>query len=155
MEPKVSDGLTIKEAEFARLVACGHTQTDAIALVSNLKRAKPETIRNMGCKFMARPHVKARVRELLKAARIEDILTVGQHVRDILDHRNAAFADGNHTAVAAHDKTLAQILGMTSLRVVVDPEKSQSDEDLVASLAQGDEHKARMLRAVMGKDGFA
>ena len=44
--------------------------------------------------------------------------------------------------------------GMTSQTLVLSREKLQTDEELVASLAQGDEHKAAMLRTVLGKDGF-
>ena len=154
METK-PDGLTPKQREFARLVACGHTQADAYRIAYDVKRAKPETVARNASKLMHNTYVATRVKELLREARVEDILSVGEHMLHIIEDREAAKADGNHTAVAANNRTLATILGMTTNTLVLAAEKSETDDELVARLAGGDAHKATMLRAIIGKDSFA
>ncbi len=154
METK-PDGLTAKQREFARLVACGHTQADAYRLAYDVKRAKPETVARNASKLAHNTYVATRIRELLREARIEDILTVGEHMRGVLNDLEVARAQQNRTAVAALDRVVAQILGMTSERVFVGAEKSETDDELIARLAGGDAHKATMLRAIIGKDSFA
>ncbi len=153
METK-PDGLTAKQREFARLVACGHTQADAYRRAYNVVRAKPETVARNASKLAHNTYVATRIRELLREARIEDILTVGEHMRGVLNDLEVARAQENMTAVAALDRVVAQILGMTSERFVLGAEKSESDDELVARLSGGDEHKAAMLRSIIGKDSF-
>ncbi len=146
--------MTAKQREFARLVACGHTQADAYRLAYDVKRAKPETVARNASKLMHNTYIATEVRELRKAARVEDIISVGEHTAHILEDRLAAKADSNHTAVAAFDRTLATVLGMTNSTVLVAAEKSETDEQLIARLAQGDEKRAAMLRSIIGKDTF-
>ncbi len=154
METK-SDPLTPKQREFTRLVACGYSQAAAYRLAYDVKRAKPETVARNASKLMHNTYIATEVRELRKQARVEDIVSVGEHTAHILEDREEAKADRNHTAVAANNRTLATILGMTSNTVVWAAEKSETDDELVARLSGGDEHRAAMLRAIMGKDSFA
>ncbi len=72
----------------------------------------------------------------------------------LCEDREAAKADGNYTALAAFDRCLATVLAMTSSTLVVSAEKSETDEQLIARLSQGDEHKATMYRVLIGKDSF-
>ncbi len=154
METK-SDEMDPKEARFCVLRACGHSQSDAYRFAWDCKRAKPESVHRMAHRIAQRVHVKSRIRELLRQARVEDVLSVGEHMAHILEDRLAAKADRNHTAVAANNRTLATILGMTSNTLVLAAEKSETDEQLTTRLSGGDAHKAEMLRAIIGKDSFA
>ncbi len=153
METK-PDRLTAKQREFARLVACGHTQADSYRFAYDVKRAKPETVARNASKLMHNTYIATEVRELLREARVEDIISVGEHTAHILEDRLAAKADSNHTAVAAFDRTLATVLGMTNSTVLVAAEKSETDEQLIARLAQGDPVKETHLRALIGRDSF-
>lgn len=149
------DELNGKQAEFCRLVAQGASQSDAYRLSHDATRQRPTSVHVAACKLKAKPKIGQRIRELLRQARVEDIVSVGEHTVHILEDREAAKADRNHTAVAANNRTLATILGMTSNTLVLAPEKSETDDELVARLSGGDEHKARMVRAIIGKDSFA
>ncbi len=148
------DELTPKQAEFCRLVACGHNASDAYRQSHDATRQRPTSVNVAACKLMAKAKIKQRVRELLRLARVEDVVSVGEHTLHLLEDREAAKADGNYTALAAFDRCLAQVLGMTANTVFVAAEKSESDDALVARLAQGDEKKAALLRQLLGKDSF-
>ena len=156
MEAKLDGELTAKQAEAARFYALeGCTQSEAYRRAYNVRRAKPETVWNEASKLFRNPQVATRVRELLAAARMEQIISHGEHLKGMIERRDAAQQAGNLTAASSWDKTISQCLGMTREHVVLSAEKSLTDEELIASLAQGDEHRAKMLRAVLGKDGFA
>ncbi len=154
METK-SDGLTARQREFARLVACGHTQATAYKLAYDVRRAKPETVARNASKLMHNTHIATMVREMLREARIEDIVSVGEAVKFILEGRERAIAAGNSTAEAAFTLQITKITGMNRESVLVGAEKSESDSELVARLSGGDPHKATMLRSIIGKDSFA
>ena len=143
-----------KELEFARLLACGYSQSDAYRLSHDVRRQKPETVHQKASRLAAKPEIKARKRELLQAARIEDIETVGQAFETLLEDMQSARDAGNLTALASYTRTKFGALGMMKDHLVVSPEKSMTDEELIASLAQGDPHKAAMLRAIIGRDSF-
>ena len=148
------DEMDPKEAKFCVLRACGHSQSDAFRIAWGRTRAKPESIHRMAHRIAQRVHVKSRIRELLKQARVEDVLSVGEHMAHILEDREAAKADSNHTAVAAFDRTLATVLAMTSSTLVVSAEKSETDEQLIARLSGGDPVLEKHLRAIIGRDSF-
>ncbi len=148
------DELTPKQAEFCRLVASGHNASDSYRQSHDATRQRPTSVHVAACKLMAKAKIKQRVRELLRLARVEDIVSVGEHTLHLLEDRLAAKADNNHTAVAANNRTLATILGMTSNTLVLAAEKSETDEQLIARLAQGDPVKETHLRALIGRDSF-
>ncbi len=149
------DELTPKQAEFCRLVACGLNASDSYRQSHDATRQRPTSVNVAASKLTAKATIKQRVRELLRAARVEDVLSVGEHMAHLCEDREAAKADGNHTAIAAFDRTLATVLGMTANTVLVAAEKSETDDELIARLSGGDEHKATMLRSIIGKDSFA
>ncbi len=154
METK-PDEMDPKEARFCVLRACGHSQSDAFRIAWGRTRAKPESIHRMAHRVGQRVHVKSRIRELLREARITDIETVGQAYEQLLSDMQTAREQGNATALSSFTKCKFSALGLSrSEHVLVSPEKSESDDALVARLAQGDEHKATMLRALIGKDTF-
>ncbi len=148
------DELTPKQAEFCRLVACGHNASDAYRQSHDATRQRPTSVHVAACKLMAKPKIKQGIRELLREARVEDVLSVGEHMAHILEDREAAKADSNHTAVAAFDRTLATILGMTNSTVFVAAEKSETDEQLITRLSGGDPVLEKHLRAIIGRDSF-
>ncbi len=154
METK-PDEMDPKEARFCALRASGHSQSDAYRIAWDCKRAKPESVHRMAHRIAQRVHVKSRIRELLREARITDIETVGQAYEQLLSDMQTAREQGNATALSSFTKCKFQALGLSrSEHVLVSPEKSESDDALVARLAQGDEKKAALLRQLLGKDSF-
>ncbi len=149
------DELNGKEAEFARLVACGYSQSDAYRLSHDVKRIKPETVHQKASRLAGDSRIKKRCRELLREARVNDIEAVGQAYQQLLEDMQTAREKGNDTALASYTKTKFQAQGMMRDHLVVSAEKSESDDELVARLSGGDPHNATMLRSIIGKDSFA
>ncbi len=149
------DELDPKEAKFCVLRASGHNQSDAYRIAWDCKRAKPESVHRMAHRIAQRVHVKSRIRELLREARITDIETVGQAYEQLLEDMQTAREQGNATALSSFTKCKFSALGLSrSEHVLVSPEKSETDAQLIARLAQGDEKRATLLRALIGKDSF-
>ncbi len=144
-----------KEARFCALRACGHSQSDAYRIAWDCKRAKPESVHRMAHRVAQRVHVKSRIRDLLREARVNDIEAVGQAYQQLLEDMQTAREKGNDTALASYTKTKFQAQGMMRDHLVVSAEKSETDDELVARLSGGDPHKATMLRSIIGKDSFA
>ncbi len=153
METK-PDEMDPKEARFCVLRACGHSQSDAYRIAWGCKHAKPESVHRMAHRIAQRVHVKSRIRDLLREARVFDIEAVGQAYQQLLEDMQTAREKGNDTALASYTRTKFQAQGMMRDHLVVSAEKSESDDELVARLSGGDEHKAAMLRSIIGKDSF-
>ncbi len=146
--------LTAKQARFALLRARGYTKSGAYREAYGAVRMKPPSVAEEARRLCENPLVSLAIDEHLKAARIEDITTTQQILRGMLDDLETARDEKNMTAVAALNKTLCQVYGMTSQKLVLSPEKSETDDELIARLSGGDPHRAAMLRASIGKDSF-
>ena len=152
---KKTDEMDPKEAKFCVLRASGYNQSDAYRVAWGRTQAKPESIHRMAHRVAQRVHVKSRIRELLREARVNDIETVGEAYNQLLEDMQTAREQNNATALASFTKTKFQAQGMMREHLVVSGEKSETDDELIARLAQGDEHRARRLREIIGKDSFA
>ena len=93
------DGLTPQEAKACLYRAQGMSQSDAYRKGFNKPRASAKTINEKACRLFARAAVVARVRELLRASKVQDLVTAGQWGSMLLDKIAKAEADGNHNAV--------------------------------------------------------
>ncbi len=155
MQTTLDDGLKPKEARWAALVAQGLSQSDAFRQSHDVLRMKPESIHVAASKLAAKPKIQQRIRDLLKQAHVQDIVTQGEVVKFILEGRERAIMAGNSTAEAAFTLQLTKVTGMNRESVLVGAEKSETDDELVARLSGGDAHKATMLRSIIGKDTFA
>jgi hypothetical protein len=111
---------------------------------------KPETVWKRASDLFKRPQVQGRVRDLLKAARIQDIETVGETYVKMLDDMEAARADGNHNAVMGFTRMKMQAQGALRDRVALTIEERTSDVDLVQQLSGGDPEKEAALRVLLG-----
>ena len=156
--PKVvdDDGLTPQVAEAARLRATGLSQSDAWRRAFNKSRVKPETVWPAASKLFAKPKVQLRVEALLRAARVEDIDSVGQAFDDLLRLLAKAEDEGNLTAAANLMRQRLQAHGILRDRVAVTLEEQTSDADLLKSLAGDDPAKLAALQTILGApEGFA
>jgi hypothetical protein len=142
------DRLTPKEERAAALRARGYSQADAYRATHNVSRATAKTIHEKASRLFARKEIRARVRDILREARIEDIDSIGQAFSDILDDIQAAREARNWAAVMAGQRLRAQVHGMLIQKVRI--EDNTSDEELIRRLSGGDPAKAAVLYEILG-----
>ncbi len=148
--PRDDDGLTPQESRAAALRAQGRSQSDAYRIAFDVKRMKPETVWNKASKLFSRSEVQARVRELLKAARIEDIESVGEAFATMQEDMAAARKDGNHNAVAQYTRIKMQAHGALKDNVSMTVEQRATDEELSKAAAGDDPVLEAALRKQLG-----
>ncbi len=148
--PRDDDGLSPQESRAAVLRAQGLTQADAYRQAFGVKRAKQKSVIERASRVFAKDNMKSRVRELLKAARVEDIDSVGQAFDDLLRLLAKAETDGNWTAAANLMRQRLQAHGILRDRVAFTLEQQASDDDLIKSLAGDDPAKLAALRTILG-----
>ena len=86
----------------------------------------------------------------MRAAKVEDIDSVGQAFDDLLRLLAKAEADGNLTAAANLMRQRLQAHGILRDRVTFTLEEQTSDADLIERLAGDDPAKAAALAKVLG-----
>ena len=145
------DGLTPQEAATAAAHARGLNQSDAYRAGFG-GRSKPSTVNSKASTLFAKPQMQGRVRELLRASKIQDVTSAPEHMHKMMTAREAAFEAKNYTAAASWDRTIAQCLAMTSNNVNVHCEGTLTDEQLVSRIAGDNEEVAAVLRAQLGVD---
>jgi hypothetical protein len=153
--PRDDDGLTPQESQAAVLRATGMSQAKAWRQAFNRPRVKPQTAWTEASKVFSRPNVSQRVSELLRAARVEDIDSVGQAFDDLLRLLAKAEDDGNLTAAANLMRQRLQAHGILRDRVAFTLEEQTSDADLLKLLAGDDPAKLAALQTILGApEGF-
>ena len=131
------------------------SQVESYRRAFDVKRMKPKTVYEKSSKLFAKPVMQTRVEALLRAARIEDIDSVGQAFDDLLRLLAKAEEDGNLTAAANLMRQRLQAHGILRDRVAFTLEEQTSDADLIEQLSGGDAKKAAVLRTMLGApDGF-
>ena len=146
------DGLTPQQADFAAYLAKGLSQAEAYRRSHTLRGASMKSIHERGSRLAQRVEIRARVQALLREAKISDIHSVGQAMRDLLNDINAAREASNWTALASLTKTRTQVLGMIKESMIISPAEGLSDIQLIERLAGGDAAKAAMVKKMLGKD---
>jgi len=155
MEAKRDDGLTAKQARFAALLAQGWTQAAAYREAYNADNMKPESVWPAASRLAADDKVRARVRELLRDARIEELDSPAEAFRALLQDIDAARADRNWSAVmAGHDKRL-KVWGLLKERHVHEGVERLSDEQLINELGGKDPKKRKFVADMIGYRGEA
>ncbi len=149
------DGLTPEESNAAKLRAQGLSQVESYRRAFDVKRMKPKTVYEKSSKLFAKPAMQTRVETLLRAARVEDIDSVGQAFDDLLRLLAKAETEGNLTAAANLMRQRLQAHGILRDRVTFTLEEQTSDADLIERLAGDDPAKLAALRVILGApDGF-
>ena len=144
-----------EEQQFATLLAKGYTQTDAFKEVfPRSKGWKPTSVNSKASTFANRVSVQERVRELLRAAKLSDIDSVTEWHGRVQADIEKARDDGAHASVMTGNRMIGQSLGAVQQNVVLDATSLMDDNAIIDRLAGGDEHKAAMLRAIIGADDF-
>ena len=144
------DGLTPEEAKACLYRAQGMTQSDAYRRAFNKPQAKPKTINEKACRLFAKPATQARVRELLSAAKVQDIISVGEWGQMVLEGVEKARADDNMTAFFNGTRQLGQAVGALQGDVSLTMEARADDKTLVEQLAGKDKDKLALAREMLG-----
>ena len=153
--PRDDDGLSPQESRAAVLRATGMSQAEAWRQAFNRPRVKPQTAWTEASKVFARPNVRQRVDALLRAAKPEDLDSIGQAVDDLLQLITKCVEEGNLTAAANLMRQRLQVHGALRDRLLITPEARTSDADLIEQLSEGDPAKGAALRQVLGAaEGF-
>ena len=153
--PRDEDGLTVVEAKAAALCAQGLSQSEAYRQATGTTRAKPETVHKRASDMFKRAHVRGRVRELLDAAKPQDILSVGRWMDQLVLDVETARVAGNHNAVMNGTRLLGQALGTLRDTVSLSVEARTDDDTLLEQLADGDSVTRAALQRLLGaKESF-
>ena len=80
-----SDGLSPKEARACVLRAQGYSQAAAWKEAFNKPRATMDQACKAGSTLFAKPYVKGRLRALLDASKVQDIISMGRWGQMVLD----------------------------------------------------------------------
>ena len=148
---------TIKaqEQRFAALIAKGYTQTDAFKEIRpRCKAWKAKSITDKASEFAKRVGVQAAVREALRASKLSDIDSVPEWHGRVQSDIEKAREDGAHASVMTGNRMIGQSLGAVQQNVVLDATSLMDDAAIINRLAGGDEHKAAILRAIIGSEDF-
>lgn len=147
-------GLFPNEEAFAR--AClKHNQSDAYRLTHSpevVKRLKPEEINKRASDLANKPAVQRRVRALLDESKIQDLESIGHAFSELLTDLTAARTAKNWTAVAAFQRLKLQVLGMLKEIVMLSPEQTLSDEEIIKRLAGNNPALRAALAAKIGTE---
>ena len=142
--------LTAKQEKFAVGISAGLSQSDAYRAAYNAVRMKPKQVWEEASRLRHNYKVAARIEELLKTARIEDVTNLGREIRRAIDLQQAALEDGNHNAAAAYQRMLMKAVGALQDRLVLTVESQLSDEQLLEKLSGGDPEKLAAARLLLG-----
>lgn len=142
------------EAQFAQLLAKGHTQSDAFRFTHpNSKDWEPKSVWVEASKLANRPSVKQRVRDLLDASDLSALDSIPRWYARLMDMYEKAMEAKNYTAAGNALRQMGQALGSLRDKVEISgPELT--DEQLVGKLSQGNPEAAAMLHKIIGKDSF-
>lgn len=154
MPDKTTGELTTAELAFAKHIALGGmTQSDAYRRAFKVQRVKPENLHVRACKLANHPQVKERIRELLRAASVNDLLSVPEYLKLVQSREQEATAEGNRTAAASYARLMGQTIAALSDKVQVD--SRDSDSSLVERLKLVDPQLAELAaRRLQAKQSF-
>ena len=147
-------GLTPQQEVFSTALARGLSQADAWRLAHPDSRASNKTVWEKASKMAADARVKARVRALLKEAKITDIDNVARAWRDLLGDLRSARDCDNFTAVSNLTRQRLTGLGALERQTTVDLNIAVDDRSLVDRLAKGDPAKRVVLQSCLGAEDF-
>jgi hypothetical protein len=150
MTTRDQDGLKPAQEKFAAYLAQGCEQAEAYRKSHACTGVNPQRIAERACRLAAKAQVKARIRELLAEAKIQDIDSIGATFQQLLEDMEGARQAKNWTALAAFTRIRTQIHGMLHDNLSLNYEQTLTDEQLARRIADGDE---KIFAALMEKLG--
>ena len=150
--------LTEKQRKFAVNISGGMTNKDAYADAYSVVRMKENSMYSEASKLRSNPKVATYIRALLRTKTVEDMVTVGEIQRLLMDTIERCLADDgpNYSAGAAMLDRLMRSRSMLSDRLInTTPEGTLSDGQLIEALCVGRPELREQLEQVLGnKSGF-
>lgn len=142
------------ERRFALLVCKGYNQSDAYREV-NRKAARwaPDSVHAKASRFAARDSVKARIAELQKEARAQDILCIGEWLSDTMRLKKVAEDTKNLNAAQALNRQLGQAtgaIGQDSTTIVM--AEKLDDRAIIERLSRDKPELRALLADLLGAD---
>ncbi|MQA65025.1 MAG: hypothetical protein GEU76_03855 [Alphaproteobacteria bacterium] len=151
MKTLTDEGLKPAHEKFAVLLAKGLNQADAYRGSHNCDGLTNQRIGERASKLAARGPIKARVRALLRQAKVSDLDSVGQAFKDILKDIEEARQAKNWTAVAQMSRLRVQCHGMILDKgMILSPTADMTDAQLITRIAGGDEELAARIKFILG-----
>ena len=141
-------GLTPKEAEFARLIAQGHTGAEAYRIAYQ-SEAKPEAVWASASQVRARAKVRLRIKDLLSQARLQDLDSIGEAIQRTKELIGLAADARNYSAAMKGNSDLLKMHGLLRDTLVVQWEQGLSDDQLVTRLAGNDPVRLEAARRLL------
>jgi hypothetical protein len=150
-----ADGLTPQEARFALYLSQGSSQADAFRKVWPKSRATSERLYKSASELANKPHVRGRVRELLRQAKASDLLSAAEWMQWTMRLAEQAESSKQLAAAGSLMRLIGQANGAISDRGLSQSELGFSEENLLERLSGGDPDKKRLLASLLGKPSFA
>ena len=155
MPDRQTGELTAQEAKACVYRAQGESYSEAVRLAFPRGPTTTKGQNEKGSRVFARAQVQARVRELLAAAKVQDLCSLGRWGQMVMDGIERAWESQNMTAYFNGTRQLGQALGALTDTVSMTIEGRTDDLVLLEKLAGNDLAKLAALQAVLGaKDTF-
>lgn len=151
--PRNKYGLTAKQEAFAVNYACkGMTKSEAYRLAYKTGNMDQKTVWESACRLSTHHKVAARIDELLSEMQADDVVSSQKVLRQMRDISEIALQTGQPgVAMQATDRLMRHKALLTD-KLVTSREGVEHDQDIIKTLAQGDERKERLLRQIIGSD---
>jgi hypothetical protein len=149
-----ADGLTVQEAKYALYLSQGMTQAEAFRKAWPKTRAKPSSIHEHASRMANKPEIVSRVKELRKAMKAADLLSVGEWTAWMIQAAREAHDSKQFAAFFTGMAKLGVSNGAISDRGLGQSELGFSEENLLERLSGGDPDKKRLLASLLGKPSF-
>lgn len=147
--------LTGPEAKACVYRAQGLSQSEAVRQAFKRVPTSTKLVNEKASRLFARPAVQARIRELLLAAKVTDIISIGRWGQMVLDGAEEARVAGNMAAFANLTRQLGQAVGALKDTVSMTVEQRTSDKELIEQLSNDEPATLAALQRVLGgKDSF-
>lgn len=146
--------LTAKQARFVVCLARGMSAKDAYRAAYDTDAAD-NAVRADAAKLKRNPAVALALREVLRSRHLQDMDSVGELIADTKADQEAARQAGAHAAVVAANRLRGNWLGMERQTLVLRPESSLSDQELIQRIAGEDPERIEAAKKLLGApEGF-
>jgi hypothetical protein len=149
-----ADGLTPQEAKFCVYLAQGLTQADAFRKCWPKSRQANERLYKSASELAAKPHIRGRIRELLKGMKASDLLSSAEWMQWVTEIAREAHAAKQYAAAGGLVRLLGQANGTLKEHGLGQSELGFSEENLIERLAGQNPELKRQLAALLGKPTF-
>ncbi len=155
MPDRQTGELTAQEAKACVYRAQGKSKSEAVRLAYERPPDDPDRLCEKASRLFGKPQMMARVAELLSAAKVQDLCSIGQWGQMVMDGIEKAWTDGNMTAYFNGTRQLGQSVGTLKDTMSMTIESRTDDDSLIDKMAGKDKAKLAVLKQLLGApEGF-